>query len=261
VGVSRRLVFSDVEHAVAITDFVQTTSLHPKISKEASLQAVVDTLKKLHSAPLFPESIDYLDVVNVLMGRCRAAEILPNQVLKRIRGFFGKIALVYPRMNIDVVSSHNDLHPGNLLFQGERAWMVDWEAAFAADCFVDLAAIANFFLENESEREWLLRNYFGAGFLETHRARLFLMRQVNRLFYAFTALNFVAIARPDVRLTEMHIREMKFDLCRGMDTVSGNEDRLCLACMLLKDALHDLDSPRFTATVATLFPAGLNCGA
>ena len=134
---------------------------------------------------------------------------------------------------------------------------MDWEAAFAADCFVDLATVANFFLENESERDWLLRNYFGVDFREAHRARLFLMRQANRLFYAFTALNFVAVSLPRTRLAETDLRVMKFDMGKGMDTVSGSQDRLCLACTLLNDALRDLESPSFADAVATLSPLRL----
>ena len=49
---------------------------------------------------------------------------------------------------------------------------------------------------------------------------------------------------------------MKFDVKKGMDTVSGCEDRLCLACTLLEDALRDFNSPRFAEAVATLSVAG-----
>ncbi|MDP9050766.1 MAG: hypothetical protein M3O31_08605, partial [Acidobacteriota bacterium] len=163
-----------------------------------------------------------------------------------------KLVLVYPRTNSDPVSSQNDLHPGNLRFDRERAWWVDWEAAFAADRFVDLAAIANFLMEDESERDWFLRNYFGAAYSGIHRARLFMMRQVSRFFYAFTALNFVTAACPDSRLRQSDLREMKFDLGRGMDAVSGSEDRLCLACTVLSDALQDLESPRLAEAIATV---------
>ena len=109
-----------------------------------------------------------------LIDSCQAAEILSKRMFERIRGHFDEITAVYPRANAsDVVSSHNDLHPGNLLLQGDRAWLVDWEAALAADCFVDLAAVANFFLENESERDWLLQSYFGATLREADRSSPF----------------------------------------------------------------------------------------
>jgi hypothetical protein len=75
---------------------------------------------------------------------------------------------------------------------------------------------------------------------ESHRARLFLMRQANRPFCALAAFNFVSAERPGVRLAESDLLELKFDLCRGLDTVSSGQDRLCLACTPLNNALRDL---------------------
>jgi thiamine kinase-like enzyme len=40
------------------------------------------------------------------------------------------ITIVHPRASAELVSSHNDLNPNNVLFEGERAWLIDWELAF-----------------------------------------------------------------------------------------------------------------------------------
>jgi hypothetical protein len=40
----------------------------------------------------------------------------------------GTVASVYPRHDLDMVSSHHDLKPENLLFDGNHAWLVDWKA-------------------------------------------------------------------------------------------------------------------------------------
>ena len=63
---------------------------------------------------------------------------------------------------MEIVSSHNDVNPNNMLFQDGRLWLVDWESAFAADRYVDLGALANF-LQLDAVREVrLLSDYFGA---------------------------------------------------------------------------------------------------
>ncbi len=41
------------------------------------------------------------------------------------------------------VSAHNDINPRNVLFDGERLWLVDWELAFGNDPLADAANIAN----------------------------------------------------------------------------------------------------------------------
>ena len=39
---------------------------------------------------------------------------------------------------------HNDpFKPDNMLFEGNRLWLVDWEAAFQNDRYADLAVVAN----------------------------------------------------------------------------------------------------------------------
>jgi len=59
-----------------------------------------------------------------------------------------------------MVSSHNDLKPENVLFDGERVWLVDWEAAFLNDRYHDLAMVANFVVNNSEEEEAYLGTYF-----------------------------------------------------------------------------------------------------
>jgi aminoglycoside phosphotransferase (APT) family kinase protein len=42
------------------------------------------------------------------------------------------------------VVSHNDVNPGNVLWDGARAWLVDWDVAGLSHPFYDLAALAMF---------------------------------------------------------------------------------------------------------------------
>lgn len=42
---------------------------------------------------------------------------------------YTRIASVYPQNDEDLVSCHNGLKPENILFDMERVWLVDWEAA------------------------------------------------------------------------------------------------------------------------------------
>ena len=46
-------------------------------------------------------------------------------------------------------------------FDGERIRLVDWESAFLNYRYVDLAVVANFFVEDEAQEEHYLDAYFG----------------------------------------------------------------------------------------------------
>src|SRR3954468_3882803 len=63
---------------------------------------------------------------------------------------------------IEVVFGHNDLLPSNLIDDGERLWLIDWDYAGFSTPLFDLANLAtNAGLEPEQER-LALRLYFGA---------------------------------------------------------------------------------------------------
>jgi aminoglycoside phosphotransferase (APT) family kinase protein len=49
------------------------------------------------------------------------------------------------------VVSHNDVNPGNVLWDGARSWLVDWEAAALGHPYYDLAAFVSF-LDLDAER-------------------------------------------------------------------------------------------------------------
>jgi len=83
-----------------------------------------------------------------------------------------------------MVSSHNDLFkPDNILFDGHRVWLVDWEASFMNDRYFDLSVVANFVVTNDAEEEDYLRAYFGEPAGEYRLARFYLMRQLTHMSY------------------------------------------------------------------------------
>jgi hypothetical protein len=252
-GVAPRVIYANAGHGVAIIGYIQSKSAQTKRAREESLPAVVTAVKKLHAAPLFPALVEYFEGVGMLIRRCQATRILPKNILAKYLKIYEELAAVYPRRDAELVSSHNDLNPGNVLFGSEQAWLVDWEAAFAADPYVDLAALTNFFAESESDKEVILQCYFGAATSDVHRVRLFLMQQVNRIFYAMVILNFVAAARPETKLTASDIKEAKFSEVRGeLGQVSTVEIKILLACALLNGVAQDCQSSKFREALALM---------
>ncbi len=215
------------------------------------LETLVRTVKALHEAPLFPIKCHFLDGVAVLIDRVQAAGVLPAPLLKRIREFHGEIASSYPRRECDLVSSHTRLHPGNVGFEGVRPWIVNWESAHAADRYVDLASIANFFADHPDDEDYVLNFYFGPGFDVCRRSRLYLMQQANRLFHALTLLHSVAASWPGTQvsaadLTAIRHRTPRFrDLSEHLASMSLFDGRLQLACVMLNEALFHFEDRRF----------------
>jgi thiamine kinase-like enzyme len=190
-GLAPHVWYTSIEDRILITDFVETTSF-PAADALVRIPAV---LRKLHALPLFapvPNHINttYMFLINkgaavdAFLQRFQAANLLPKTEWEQLLGLYEQITAVYPHHDPDMVSSHNDLFkPDNMLFDGNRLWLVDWEAAFLNDRYADLAAAANMIVTNEVEELLYLQEYFSEPPDEYQRARLFLAQQAAHLFY------------------------------------------------------------------------------
>jgi aminoglycoside phosphotransferase (APT) family kinase protein len=184
VGIAPRLWYTSVEDRIAITDFVEARPF----SVTQALVRLPDTLRALHALPPFPRLVNYLDFVDGFVRKFQAANILPGNETEQPLRLYARLASVYPRHDSEWVSCHNDLKPENILSDGDRVWLVDWEAAFLNDGYLDLAMVANFVVGNDAEEESYLRAYFGEPAGEYRRARFYLMRLIVNMAYAATFL-------------------------------------------------------------------------
>ncbi len=75
---------------------------------------------------------------------------------------------------LPVVFGHNDLLPANLLDDGHRLWLIDFEYAGFSTAMFDLAGLASNSGMDGEQSEALLANYFGAmpdaDLIKAHRA-------------------------------------------------------------------------------------------
>jgi thiamine kinase-like enzyme len=79
------------------------------------------------------------------------------------------------------VPSHNDLVPSNLIYDGERVRIVDWEYAGMGDRFFDLGNLSANACFDEGDDEWLLTAYYN----EPPTARRFAALRLMRLMSDF----------------------------------------------------------------------------
>src|SRR5207247_760460 len=138
---------------------------------------VVAALRAIHAGPPIPGRFDSHRVVdNYARAAAERGARLPEDyawgkgVADRIEAARGRRPLV---------PCHNDLLNANLIDQGDRIRIVDWEYAGMADPFFDLG---NFSINHEltpDEDAVLLRAYDGEGVRMDRLARLTLMRVVS----------------------------------------------------------------------------------
>ncbi|MBS1600775.1 MAG: phosphotransferase [Bacteroidetes bacterium] len=178
-GLAPKIHYLDTEDKISIIDFIKEKPFAIADAKEK----MADVIKRLHTLPKFPNRTNYVDAADGFLQKFKASDILPENATKDIFESYARIANVYPRNDKENwVSCHNDLKRDNIIFDGARPWLVDWEAAFLNDRYMDLAAMANFIVRSEKDEAEFLDRYFGRAADEYERARFFLMSQIIHMF-------------------------------------------------------------------------------
>jgi hypothetical protein len=201
-GLAPRVWYTNIEDSISITDFV---TAKPLAVSEALLRLPA-VLRKLHNLPPFSRApfnttctflLNKGPALDGYLQTFRAANILPKTESEEFFARHAELAAVYPHDDGEMVSSHNDLFkPDNILFDGQRVWLVDWEAAFLNDRYADLAVVANQVVTNDDEEMVYLQGYFGAAPDRGQLARFHLMQQMAHLFYSMAFLTLGSSGKP-----------------------------------------------------------------
>jgi aminoglycoside phosphotransferase (APT) family kinase protein len=234
-GIAPGVRYVNIEEKISITDFVNARPL-PASEALVRLPALLRTLHALppfDKAPFNTTCTFLLDKGPALDGwiqRFQAANVLPETDSQEFFARYAEIAAVYTRNPEDQVASHNDLFkPDNILFDGRRVWLVDWEAAFRNDRYADLAALANQLVESPDEELIYLREYFKAEPNEHQRARFHLMQQLSHLFYTTAFLTLGSAGKPvDWSQPVPGFRDYQQRLWQGTLDLSANDEKIVL---------------------------------
>jgi aminoglycoside phosphotransferase (APT) family kinase protein len=159
-GIAPRVHYMDEHARVAVMDFVETQPLSSYPGGPIGLaDALGKLLARLQATEPFPSFVIYPDIVARLWAHvCRTGLFAPG-VLDVATERLARIRKMYVWSSTHAVSSHNDVLPRNILFDGRRLWLIDWESAYRNDPLVDIAmALDNFAPSPELETVLLRAN-------------------------------------------------------------------------------------------------------
>ncbi len=158
--------------------------------RRRALGGVVSQLRALHAVDR--DQVGERDPVAWLRGLLvaqRARAGFPAAA-ERIEAIAAEVAGVLEADRRRVVS-HNDLNPGNVVWDGERAWLVDWEVAGLGHPFYDLAALAMFLQLDEAVALALLAEQEQRPIDAEERATFAALRQLAAALCGLTLLAMV----------------------------------------------------------------------
>lgn len=177
-GVAPRVIHADEARRAVVSELVVNRGLAPRLfnpqTRDATLRQLGQTIRRVHALPL-PDGASPRDPVEVIasLRAQRAGFTIPAFVAAAIDEV---LAASPPAPRRPLVTSHNDLNPSNLAFDGERVLLLDWDAAGPNDPFYDLAAVAVFLRLDAAAAAALLAAYddappaaLPAGFVHARR--------------------------------------------------------------------------------------------
>ena len=162
-----------------ITELVAGEHLEPHAFM-LRIDDVVDVLHTFHQSGPLQGAFPIHRVVEWHARDAASRGVIPPASYDRLHRQSKRIEQAFARSPMAPVPCHNDLLPGNLLFEGPtgRPWLLDFEYAGMNDAFFDLGNLSvNCGLDAAAD-EQLLHRYFG-GVTDARWARLQLMKMMS----------------------------------------------------------------------------------
>jgi aminoglycoside phosphotransferase (APT) family kinase protein len=250
-GIAPEIRHLDEVARVVVMDFIEPRPLSEYPGGHAGLaQALGELLKRLQTTPVFPYFVEYPDIVARLFAHIRRTGLFAEGLLDRHVEHLENIRQNYGSGLQQLVSSHNDAHSGNLLFDGRRLWLIDWESACRNDRMVDLAILSDSFGFSPDLATLLVNTWLGripdAGFYDRFQT----VRALTRLYFAGVFLSMSAASQtrpaPDTDLSIPTVAA--FDKNVRDEMLSRPERFHTLGKMYLASFLSGSAVPKFGAS-------------
>ncbi len=158
-GIGAEVLLCEPERRLLVTRklYAQTLTVEA-VQTDVTIEQVAQLLRQLHALPT-ASAIQQIDLAATLHGYWHSlGGVEYPDVATRQQAL--DIALESAQSGVRCLC-HNDVHHLNLMSDGTRLWLLDWEYAGIGDPFFDLAAVCCYHGYDQSLRDRLLLAYSG----------------------------------------------------------------------------------------------------
>lgn len=248
-GIAPAIHFIDETSRVAIMDLVDQRPLHDYPGGPRALaRELGELLARLQATPAFPAFVDYPDIVARLFAHVRRTGLFAPGLLDPHVDRLAEVSKAYVAGKTRLVPSHNDANPRNVLFDGRRLWLIDWESAYVTDPLVDVAIALDSFGFPRELGDVLLSACLGRTPAADDGARLAIVRALTRLYFAGVFLSASAVtwkAGPDDDLAVPTLAQFQQAARDGTLTPGAPRTKHVLGKMYLASFMSGTAPPDF----------------
>jgi Ser/Thr protein kinase RdoA (MazF antagonist) len=256
-GVAPAVRHSDPAAGVTVMDFIEARPLadHPG-GREAVARELGELTARIRSGPAFPTLGEGDDLIGwLLAGLATSGRFAPG-LLDPHAEALAKVRAVRPWDAAALAPSHNDPNPRNLISDGQRLWLIDWELACQNDPLFDLAILSTELADTPALQILLLTSAFGRAPDQARLAELSVVRLLTRLFYGCIVVELLAQEpgdAPETSLAAGTPAEFQAAVAAGRLGADHPEATArAFGLMSLRAFLDGVAAPSFDATAARL---------
>lgn len=151
-NIAAKAYILDEKNSLMICDFIK--GKHKDKLKNSHIKAVVKSLKKLHNIKIKHKPYNLKKDFKAYQKTLKNRHL--NKLIKQSLKELDRLK----KYKKDLVLCHHDLNQKNILFNTNKAFLIDWEFACKNDRFFDLAALCIEFKLDKNQESYLLKTYF-----------------------------------------------------------------------------------------------------
>ncbi len=163
MGIAPKVLSDLHQSAYSISEFINGHLMeHDEIVKKENIITIASALLKVHSMKGINRINSAFDLIN---GYVKGIEKFNIILPEGYHDILAQTEVIRRKRSLDTVNNnkycHNDILGNNLLFDGTKVTVIDWELSGIGDPYMDLASLPYSNNFSEEEDKLLLESYFG----------------------------------------------------------------------------------------------------
>ncbi|MGB6976053.1 MAG: choline/ethanolamine kinase family protein [Gammaproteobacteria bacterium] len=245
--IAPKVYYADPKNGIVIMKFIESKPLESTdLIKPNYIKKFAQLVHGLHNGADFKKDISIFERVDTIY-KIMNPELKKSSVITECIEITNKLEQLLSDKE-DIKPCHCDINPYNLLFDGNKFWLVDWNAASQQNFYFDLASCATFFyFYNTNVCDEFLKEYFSRDLTAIEKNRFNFMKIFVAIYYGMMFIyqsglrNFPLLSNKEIESLPNYTEFMRL-IGQGKERLDNPHTQQKFGFVFLKLALSESSS-------------------